>query len=159
MKRALERYGTQFLDYLGLRIKIPKIDSAGVTPFPVVVTRLDYDAVPVGGSYWFNGQLQKRYWAAPTPTPETPEPIVEFPTKRAVDMEDAASRLTYQVRFKKNSRKNFGRAELRSKSQSSLVVASSPSCIPGSRFEHEDQNNSYIQVRGEKRTIFMVGRP
>ena len=86
MERALERYVTQFLDYLGLRIKIPKIDCtrrkrshvkviaprAEVTPFPVVVTQLDYDAVPVGGSYWFNGQLQKRYWAATTPTAATP---------------------------------------------------------------------------------------
>ena len=26
MKRALERYGTQFLDYFGTRISIPKID-------------------------------------------------------------------------------------------------------------------------------------
>jgi hypothetical protein len=64
---------------------------ANVTPFPVVVTQSDYDAVPVGGLYWFNCQLQKRYWAAPTPTPETPKPIVELSTKRAVDMEDAAS--------------------------------------------------------------------
>jgi hypothetical protein len=77
---------TQVLDYLELRIKIPQIDCmqrkrsdveltaprADVTPFPVVVTQSDYDAVPVGGLYWFNGQLQKRYWAAPTPTPETP---------------------------------------------------------------------------------------
>jgi nucleotide-binding universal stress UspA family protein len=115
VKRALERYGRQFLDYFRSRIKIPKIDCvqrkrslvrviaprAEVTPFQVVVTQLDYDAVPVGGSYWFNGQLQKRYGGAPTPTPETPEPIVEFPTKRAVDMEDAASGLTYQVRFKR----------------------------------------------------------
>jgi hypothetical protein len=77
---------------------------ANVTPFPVVVTQSDYDAVPVGGLYWFNGQLQKRYWATPTPTPETPEPIVELPTKKPIDMEDAASRLTYQVRFKKNPR-------------------------------------------------------
>jgi hypothetical protein len=74
---------------------------AGVTPFQVVVTQLDYDAVPVGGSYWFNGQLQKRYRAAPTPTPETPEPHCRVPTKRAVDMEDSASGLTYQVRFKR----------------------------------------------------------
>ena len=113
--KLLKVYGTQFLDYLGLRIKIPKIDCmqrkrshvkviaprAEVTPFQVVVTQLDYDAVPVGGSYWFNNQLQKRYWAAPTHTPETPEPIVEFTQKRAVDMEDAASGLTYQVRFKR----------------------------------------------------------
>ena len=84
--KLLRAYGTQFLDYLGLRIKIPKIDwaqrkrslvrvsapRAGVTPFPVVVTQLDYDAVAVGGWYWFNGQLQKRYWAATTPTPATP---------------------------------------------------------------------------------------
>lgn len=67
---------TQILDYLDLRIKIPKINCmqrkrshikliaprANVTPFPVVVTQSDYDAVPVGGLYWFNGQLQKRYW-------------------------------------------------------------------------------------------------
>ena len=66
------------LDYLDLRRKIPKIDCmqrkrshvkliaprADVTPFPVVVTQSDYDAVPVGGLYWFNCQLQKRYWAA-----------------------------------------------------------------------------------------------
>jgi nucleotide-binding universal stress UspA family protein len=62
---------------------------------------LDYNAVPVGGSCWFNDQLRKRYWGSLTPTPETPEPIVEFPTKRAVDLEDAASGLTYQVRFKR----------------------------------------------------------
>jgi len=74
---------------------------AEVTPFQVVVTQLDYDAVPVGGSCWFNDQLQKRYRGSLTPTPETPEPIVEFPTKRAVDLEDAASGLTYQVRFKR----------------------------------------------------------
>lgn len=106
------------LDYLDLRIKIPKIDCmqqkrshvkpiaprADVTPFPVVVTQSDYDAVPAGGLYWFNGQLQKRYWAAPTPTPETRVPIVELPKKRAVDMKDAASGRTYQERFKKNSR-------------------------------------------------------
>ena len=84
--KLLKLYGTQFIDYLGLRIKIPKIDCvqrkrplarvnaprAGVTRFPVVVTQLDYGAVPVGGWYWFNGQLQKRYWVATTPTPETP---------------------------------------------------------------------------------------
>ena len=106
---------TRNIDYFRSRIKVPKIDCvqqkrslvrvisprAEVTPFQVVVTQLDYDAVPVGGSYWFNGQLQKRYWAAPTPTPETPEPIVEFTQKRAVDIEDAASGLTYQVRFKR----------------------------------------------------------
>jgi hypothetical protein len=108
---------THVLDYLDLRIKISKIDCmqqkrshvklvaplANVTPLPVVVTQSDYDAVPVGGLYWFNGQLQKRYWVAPIPTPETPEPVAELRTKRAVDMEDAASGLTNQVRFKKNS--------------------------------------------------------
>jgi hypothetical protein len=78
---------TQVLDYLDLRIKIPKIDCmqrkrshvklvaprANVTSVPVVVTQLDYDALPVGGLYWFNCQLQKRYWPAPTPTPASAE--------------------------------------------------------------------------------------
>jgi hypothetical protein len=52
---------------------------AGVTPFPVVTSQSDYDAVPVGGSYWFNGHLQeKRYWGEPTPTPK---PIESTPTQ------------------------------------------------------------------------------
>jgi len=53
---------------------------------------------------------------------------------------------------------NCGRAELRSKSQSFLLVASSPRCIPGSGVEHEGENNSHT-VQRKKRTILMVGRP
>ena len=113
---------TQVLDYLDLRIKIPKIvclqrkrshvkliaPRANVTPFPVVVAQSDYDAVPLGGMYWFNGQLQKRYWTAPTPNPETPEPFVRLITRRALDVQDTASALTDQLSFKKNPR-NDGR--------------------------------------------------
>jgi hypothetical protein len=64
---------------------------ANVTPFPVVVAQSDYDTIPLGGLYWFHSQLQNRYWAAPTPTPETSGPIGELPAKRAVEMQDAAS--------------------------------------------------------------------
>ena len=86
---------TQVLDYLDLRIKIPKINCmqrershikliaprANVTPFPVVVMQSDYDAVPVGGLYWFNGQLQKRYWSTPTPTLRPQSPLSSCPQR------------------------------------------------------------------------------
>ena len=67
------------------------IATPAPTPIPVVVTEEDYNAIPVGGLYYFQGRLQqKRAWATPaqSSTPDVSENSTPTPTPVVVTKED-----------------------------------------------------------------------